>query len=216
MPDNEYLVSYGRSGDFGRFRSASEVSYRRGDRVVVRSPQGLEAGTVLCPFTPGHSRFLSRTAAGKVMRLFGAEDQRTEVQLLERGQRAFEEGRRLTHELGLPMEILDVEVLMDGRQAIVHLVSRGEGEQALASALAGVCNLAITLRNQVIPALPDDGHGCDRPDCGKTAGGGGCTSCSSGGGCSSCGKSTHKDDVAAYLAGLRMQMEATSARTALL
>jgi hypothetical protein len=58
-----------------------------------------------------------------------------------------------------------------------------------------------------VPAAPDahEHGGCDKPDCGRTAGGG-CTSCSSGGGCSSCGSS--KVDLRPYFSHLRDKMEA--------
>ena len=46
---SEYLVSYGRSGDFGRFRAEGSPAYRRGGPVVIRTEQGTEQGVVLLP-----------------------------------------------------------------------------------------------------------------------------------------------------------------------
>jgi hypothetical protein len=216
MKDTEYLVSYGRSGDFGRFRPAAEDVYRRGDPVVVHSPQGVEVGTVLCPVTPGHGRYLSRTALGQLLRRVSAEDERTAEQRRAQAQRLFEDGRRLAAELDLPLEILDAEVLLDGQQGVLQYVGREVCDyRPLVSALSRRHDLLIVLQNLALPAEPaGDGPGCGRPDCGQ-AGGGGCTSCGTGGGCTSCGKATRKEDVAALLAGLGRPSEGR-ARTPLL
>src|SRR5947209_18586041 len=109
MAEREYLVSYGSSGDFARFLSAADADYERGDRVVVRGPQGLEVGVVLCPASAGHARFLNRTARGELLRRVGHEDEQAAERSRRRGQEMFEDGRRLATELALPLEILDVE-----------------------------------------------------------------------------------------------------------
>src|SRR2546430_7681854 len=114
MMIQDYLVSYGCSGDFACFRSAQEAAYRRGERVVVRTPEGLQLGTVMCPATPGHAQFLSRTAQGELIRPVTDADERMAEQVRVRADRLFREGRRLAAELELPLEIIDVEILLDG------------------------------------------------------------------------------------------------------
>ncbi len=205
----EYLVAYGRAGDFSRFRSASPSRYRRGDRVLVRSPQGLEVGVVMCPATSAHGRYLSEQGAGELLRPLTEEDERTLEGLRERGQRIFRDARRLAGELNLPLEILDVEVLFDGRQAVVHHLRREECDyRPLVRALAREHDLLLTMQNLVLPMELEEhaDHGCGRPDCGHAAGG--CSSCTSGG-CSSggCAAGVKQEDVSAYLAGLRRQAE---------
>jgi cell fate regulator YaaT (PSP1 superfamily) len=218
MIASEYLVSYGSSGDFSRFRAVTRMSLRRGDRVIVRSHQGLELGVVLCPVTPGHARFLSERALGELLRSASPEDEQTAQRMHERGQRLFDDARRLAAELRLPLEIVDVEVLFDGQQAIVqHLRREACDYRPLVSALSRKHDILIVMHNLVLPAeVAGEEHGCGRPDCGRTEGGGGCSSCGSGGGCASgCGHATPKEDVTAYLVGLRRQME-PRARTPLL
>ncbi|MBV9123895.1 MAG: hypothetical protein JO112_11105 [Planctomycetes bacterium] len=220
MTDHEYLVSYGRFGEFGRFRPVEETTYQRGDQVVVRSHQGLELGTVLCLATAGHGRFLSRTAQGELLRPATGEDQSRAQRLSEQGQQLFQEGRRLAAELALPLEILDVEILLDGKQAIVHHLRRQECDyRALVSGLSRHFDLRIIMQNLSLPAEPEEGHGhggCGRPDCGQEGGGGGCSSCGSGGGCGTCGKATKKEEVADYLSHLRETMREPPMRTSLL
>lgn len=209
MTQSEYLVAYGRAGDFSRFRSVSPRRYQRGDRVLVRSPQGLEVGVVMCPATSAHGRYLSEQGAGELLRPLTEEDERTLEALRDRGQRIFQDARRLAGELKLPVEILDVEVLFDGKQAVVHHLRREECDyRPLVRALAREHDLLLSMQNLVLPMELDEGagHGCGRPDCGQGAGG--CSSCSSGG-CSSgsCSAGVKKEEVSTYLAGLRRQME---------
>lgn len=209
----EYLVSYGQSGDFSRFRSVEPFPYQRGDRVVVRSHQGLELGVIMCPVSTAHTHYLSDRTLGELLRPLAEEDEHAVDRLQRRSQRIFEDGRRLVGELGLPLEILDVEILFDGRQAIIHHL-RPENVDcgSLVSALARKHDLLFIMHNLVLPAevAETEGHGCGKPGCGQEGGGGGCSSCGSGGGCStgSCGAGVKVDQVTAYLAGLRQKMEA--------
>jgi hypothetical protein len=206
----EYLVTYGQSGDFSRFRCASPDRYQRGDRVIVRSPQGLEVGVVMCPVTSAHGHYLSERAAGELLRPVTEEDEQTLETLREQGRRIFDDARRLAGELSIPVEILDVDVLFEGRQAVLyHLRPENCDYRPLVRALSKTHDLLLTMQNLALPMMDPGGeeeHGCGRPDCGHGAGG--CSSCSSGG-CSagSCGAGLKKETVTAYLAGLRQQME---------
>jgi cell fate regulator YaaT (PSP1 superfamily) len=213
MSVHDYLVSYGRSGDFGRFHA--DQSLRRGDAVVLRSERGLELGTVLCPAAPGHAPYLARTAVGEVLRLATEEDQQTLQRQTELADRIFADGRRLAGELGLPLEILDVEVLLEGRQVVLHHLRPPECDpRALVSTLSRSHNVTVLLQNLALPQeLHEESHGCGKPGCGSGAGG--CSSCGSGGGCSTCGTAVPASEVSALLAGLHPPL-ARSSRTPLL
>ena len=216
MTEREYLVSYGSSGEFARFRCAA-ADYRKGDAVVVRSHQGLELGVVLCPATDGHARFLNRTARGELLRPAGVEDERAAEHSRRRGQEMFEDGRRLAAELGLPIEILDVEVLLDGTQAIVHHLRDQECDyRPLVSGLSKRHDILVIMQNLAVPKEPETASaGCGKPGCGQVGGGGGCSSCGSGG-CGTCGKATSREEVAGQLAGLRQAAQVANTRTPLL
>jgi hypothetical protein len=100
--------------------------------------------------------------------------------------------------------------LLDGRRAVVQYLGPTETDlSALADGLARD-NWFVLFENLAapVPTTDEEAHGgCDKPDCGRAAGGGGgCTSCGTGGGCSSCGGG--KVDMRAYFAHLRGQMEA--------
>jgi len=199
----EYLVSYGSSGEFARFRPATTVDFQRGDRVVVRTYQGLELGVVMCPASAEHAPFLSRTAQGELLRTVTEEDDRQAEQARHLGQRLFDEAGRLAGEMELPLVILDVEVLLDGQQAIVHHLRQMDCDyRPFVSALSKKYDVQIVMSNLALPK--EEPVGCGEPNCGQLTGG--CQSCSSGG-CGTCGKGVKKEDVAAHLLALRQMME---------
>ena len=208
----EYLVSYGTSGEFARFRSTPPTEYRRGDRVVIRTQQGLELGVVMCPALPEHAPFLSRTALGELLRPVTDLDEKKADQVQSLGLCVFEDARRLASELELPLEILDIEILLDGQQAIVHHLRQVDCDyRDLVSALSKKHDLHIRMNNLALPK--EETIGCGLPNCGQLTGG--CQSCGSDGGCSTCGKGVKKEEVAAHLLHLRQLMEQQN-RTSLL
>ncbi len=212
----EYLVSYGRSGAVGRFVAALS-DLRRGVRVVVAGPRGVEIGVVLCSATPRHVRLLPGGRTGSLLRRAGPDDESTAKQRRALGDQLFADGRRLAAELHLPLEILDAEVLLDGRRAVVQHLRWAECDyEPFAAALQGAHGVEVLFEDLAVPTAPDEESdgGCGEPGCGRAEGGRGCTSCGTDGGCGSCG--TGKVDMRAYFAHLREKMEQQPQRTPLL
>jgi hypothetical protein len=201
----EYLVNHGNAGDFGRFQACGPLVCRRGDAVVIQGRAGLELGVVLCEATPKHLQLLHQVPVGRLLRLATEEDHLAALQMRERGHFLFEESRRLASELGLPLEILDVEVSLDGRQGEIQFLGPPHCDlDPFAAALAHRNGLFVLLHNLALPVKAESG-GCGEPNCGQ-ANGSGCTSCSTGGGCATgCGHG--KADMKDYFAHLRAQME---------
>ncbi len=212
MDHLEYLLNYGLAGDFGRFRSGRPVACRRGDRAVVRTHRGLEIGRVLREATPRHAHFLPNTTVGTLLRLAGPDDDRIAERMGERARLLFDRARRTAKELALPLEVIDVEVLLDGEHGVLHLLRFEESDvRPFVSALSREFELHILLTDLggPAPAAEAEEHaGCGREGCG--GGAGGCSSCGTGG-CSSCGTEAH--DAQEIFAALREKMER---RTALL
>ena len=205
--DGEYLVSHGSSGGVGRFAAEPGLCAQRGDRVVVESRRGLELGMVLCPTTPRHARLLPDPALGRLVRLATEADEAEAGRLRMLSHVLFAEARRLAAEGGLPFEILDVELLLDGRRAIVqHLRWADCDYSPFAEALGHAQGVEVFMEDLALPPAPaeEDHGGCGQPGCGRAEGGGGCSSCGTGGGCSSCGG---KVDMREYFAHLRTKME---------
>jgi hypothetical protein len=204
----EYLVSHGSGGAVGRFAAEGPLSCRRGDRVVVESRRGLELGVVLCPTTPRHARLLADPAVGRLVRRATDADESEARRLRALANTLFEEGRRLAAERALPFEILDVELLLDGRRAVVQHLRWADCDYApFAETLGCVHGVEILMEDLAVAAAPaeEEHGGCGEPGCGRAGGGSGCTSCGTGGGCSSCG--SKKVDMRDYFAHLRTQME---------
>jgi cell fate regulator YaaT (PSP1 superfamily) len=206
MDNLEYLLSYGRLGDFGRFRSPKPVACARGDRAVVRTHRGLEVGEVLRPAAPRHATFLPNTSVGQLVRLITPSDQEALGVSRQRAQAVFAQAATLGRELGLPLEVIDAEVLLDGEHGVVHLLRWEECDvRSFVSTLSREFALHVALADLTRPvvAQPEEEEGgCGREGCGH----GGCSSCGSGGGCSTCGTGK-PEEVQAYFAGLRQKME---------
>jgi hypothetical protein len=199
MEQAEYLVEFGLTGDFGRFRASSALYLRRGSQVVIRSERGLELGQVLRPVSERVVRLLPSTAVGELLRRAGPDDESQSERMARQSALLLERGNARAAELGFPLTVLDVEALLDGAHAILHVVRWGECDvRELVSGLSVEFGLSIRLEERGAPA---EQHGCG------SCGSGGCGSCGSGGGCSSgCGVAK-PEEVSAYFAELRQQME---------
>jgi hypothetical protein len=203
----EYLVHHGVAGHVGRFRSADGNSCVRGDAVVVRSQRGLELGRVLARAESDRAAFPDGFV-GELLRRASAED----VSLAERGRatglQLCAAGERLAAAIGLPLAVLDAEVLLDGRQAVLHVLKLAACDEGPWLADLGERQGMIVRLHDLgrEATAKDDEHGCST--CGADGcGGGGCGSCGSeGGGCSSC-SSGAGNELAQYFARLRAQME---------
>jgi len=214
-----YLVQYGRSAFVGRFRPERETAsgfFGRGDRVVIRGPRGLELGTVLCQLT---DRYLPNADDdGELIHPATPEDEAAAERFDALGQTILAAADERAAESGLPISFVDIEVSLDGAAAVLHGLPWDECEASpLFAELSARFGLAVRLldlsRTPAAKDPPDPGHaGCGKPGCGSESGG--CSSCGSGsgGGCStgSCsrGKVKSADELTAYFADLRRQMEA--------
>lgn len=180
----EYLVGHGTAGDFGRFRPTRPLECARGASVVVQTHRGLELGSVLCVARPGHAQFLPNTTVGQLVRRATPDDELLAEQMRARALGLCDEARQLAVELALPLEILDAEVLLDGRQAILHHLRWEDCDvRPLVSTLAARHDLFIALHDLRLPETrpEEEPVGCGAEGCGQ----GGCGS-GHGGHCSTC------------------------------
>ena len=203
----DYLVSHGKSGAFGLFVADMPMSLQRGDRVIIVSSRGQEVGSVLCPANSRHGQYLPDSPPGKLMRPATADDELALAGLADLCQAIFADSRDLALQFHLPIEILDVDILLDRSQAIVQFLGPSDADfNDFVDALASRHQMPIHLENLALPQehLDVSHGGCGKPDCGRVDGGG-CTTCGTGGGCSSCGGG--KVDMKAYFAHLRTKME---------
>src|SRR5229473_2555605 len=177
MNHREYLLSYGNAGDFARFQYPEPLSCPRGARLVVRSHRGQEIGIVMRPATEAHSHLLADRFVGQILRPATEGDLELAERMRQRSQELYSEARRFVAELLLPMEVLDVEIMLDGRQAILHYLRWAECDpRPLMDPLSREYRLLISLHDLALPAAEPE------PEELATCGEGGCSS----GGCGSC------------------------------
>lgn len=205
MAHLEYLISHGRAGSFGRFRSPVPMNLGRGTAVVVRGERGLELGEVLRPATPRHAAQLP--ASGELVRSASEDDLAAARTVAVRAGELLVRAGELIAELHLPLAVLDAEVLLDGSRGTLFLVRRGSCDvRELVRPLSREFELILAAED--LTAETADGG------CGSCGTGGGCGSgdCGSGscgtGGCGSgsCA-SASPEEIRAYFLGLREKME---------
>ena len=209
MPD--YLVQYGTAAFVGRFTADNDLS--RGLSVVVRSPRGLEIGSVLCE---AKSAF---DLGGEIVRVTATEDERDSTRANDLAARILD-AANVTDQA---VTFLDCEVTLDRRGAVLHALPWGECQlDGLLAALSERFESAVRLHDisrtetRIDPVEPKTT--CEKPGCGTTEGG--CSSCSTGacGTGSSCskGKVESAAQLTSYFADLRQKMEEqTAVRTPL-
>ncbi len=207
-----YLVSHGKCGGLGNFAASGSCTLRRGDRVVIEGPRGREVGTVLRQANVRQSRLLGVALSGAIVRLLSQDDELDLRQQHALQERLFAAASQLARSRDLPIEILDVDVLLENRAIIQFLGVDDAALEAFADHLGRDFGVEIHLENLALATVAEEPAGCGKPDCGKTDGGG-CTTCSTGGGCSSCG--SEATDLSPYFAHLRTKME-NNQRTPLL
>lgn len=214
---HSYLVRYGMMGRVAQFQ-AEAADLARGQYVVIRSHRGAELGEVLVPMpTPSdpEAEAEAGSTAAWVLRPAGPDDlARARAGEADRADR-FAICQRVFQDGVWPLELIDVEPLLDDRRTVLYYLGPHRLDVAgLLAAFRATCDLDVMLE-AVGRDVPDeeveaaDAHdepaGCGQ--CGSDGGGcgssGGCGSNegSSHGGCSDCG-------VKALLAGGRRALAA--------
>ncbi len=211
MTAGGYLVQYGRSAFVGRFAFPGGAELARGDRVVVRTPRGVELGEVLCSAEDRFAGALDPAAGGDLLRPAGPADEAAAAEREALGHSLLSAAEALAGTSGLPLALIDAEVMLDGSAAVVHALPLGPCDaDPLFADLSARFGLPVRLLDvSRTPAAKDPPLTCGKPDCGS--GSGGCSSCGTSGGCSSgsCSRGSVKsaDDLTAYFADLRKKME---------
>jgi hypothetical protein len=201
-----YLVAFGVSGWFDRFTASEAIELSRGDRVLLRTHRGLEPGTVLCACTLGHERFLQDHPPGECTRRMNDEDEARAAGLAEQTNRVYDAARSLAHELGLTLDVVDVEAVFEPRSFILHHWGTPADVRPFVSRLSKQFDAFIELMNLAGELQAEDQHGCEV--CGSTEGGGCGESggCGTEGGCGTSKKQMSPAEWQAYFAELRKRM----------
>ncbi len=163
------LVRYGRIPQVARF-GGNGIRSERDAQVVVVTDRGEELGTVLHVDSQLGGNSGSSAVTGKVLRMADRADLQLAEQQDRESEQSFGDWDRRISDWSLQLQVVDLELTLDGQLIIYVLNERGPETTRLAL-LAAAAGAGVI---HVQPVGPD----------GIEQGGG-------GGGCGDCGCSTH-------------------------
>ncbi|MDG2380515.1 MAG: regulatory iron-sulfur-containing complex subunit RicT [Pirellulaceae bacterium] len=162
----KYVVRYGAMRALGVFSVRGHDKLRRGVNVIARTERGLEAGEVLCVATEDALGHLDRPPQGQVLRRMSAEDSNEWLHIQTQGREEFETCKRHVSELGLQMELVDLEHIFGGERVVVYYLSEERVDfRELVRKLASEFQTRIEMRQ--IGVRDEAKLLADYGDCGK-------------------------------------------------
>ncbi len=119
----KYILRYGAIRSIGVFSVRGKTTtYRRGDRVVARTPRGLEVADVLCEAADDHQE-LPQSDQGEILRGMTANDANELAHMEAKTVEEFRICRDHVRELGLDMELVDLEHVFGGERIVIYYLS---------------------------------------------------------------------------------------------
>ena len=144
----------------------AKSEHRRGQIVIARTNRGLERGEVLCEANERILGQMKDPPSGTIQRESSIEDENDHRQLIVRQKREFETCKRMIQETGLPMSLVDVELIFGGEQVVVYYCSEDRVDfRELVKKLSSQYQTRIEMRQ--IGARDEAKVLADYGDCGK-------------------------------------------------
>lgn len=170
-----------RIGALGEIRLARALApLQRGQRVVVRSPRGIELAEVVSQRQNEGEIAGGDASAYRILRPTSTTDELLISRLARYKRDAIETCRERLRQLGSEVTLLDVDQLLDGGTLLMHFLGTlDDAAQEIAGEIAQKYE-SIVRTNHLSELLRE---GCG-PECGTTAG---CGSQGACGGCNGCG-----------------------------
>jgi cell fate regulator YaaT (PSP1 superfamily) len=162
---SKYVIRYGAMRFLGVLSARPSLSYGRGTKVIVRTPRGLEVGEILCKSTNGGDEG-ENDAAGQILRELSCQDANELAHIESQAQTEFCICQKHVDELGLQMQLVDVEHLFGGERIIVYYLADGRVDfRELVRRLAAEFQTRIEMRQ--IGVRDEAKLLADFGDCGK-------------------------------------------------
>ena len=165
----KYIVRHGAMRTLGAFEAPKNLEYQRGVRVILRTDRGLEAGDILCEATEEAIEKLRDPTEGQILRAMTHDDARELTRMHEQEQNEFQVCLRCIAELGLEMQLIDVEHIFGGERIIVYYLADGRIDfRELVRMLAGEFQTRIEMRQIGVrdeAKLMADYGDCGNPVC---------------------------------------------------
>jgi cell fate regulator YaaT (PSP1 superfamily) len=142
------------------------TSFTRGTQVIARTDRGLESGIVLCEANAEAVAHLKNPGQGQVLREMSPADSIELSRILARQREEFEICQRHIGQLGLAMQLVDVEHLFGGERIVVFYLAENRVDfRELVKLLAAEFQTRIEMRQ--IGSRDEAKLLADYGDCGK-------------------------------------------------
>ena len=165
-PPSTYLVRHGAMRCYGEFTPSLGNTYRRGDRVVVRTDRGTETGEVLCPSTPAAMAAIPDPTRGTILRTFTPDDEKRVAEIAETRHAHYDRAADLIRGHRLAMLLVDVEELFGRERLLFYFLADDRVDfRELVRTMAREFNARIELRQ--IGVRDEAKLLADYGDCGK-------------------------------------------------
>ncbi|MCA9259028.1 MAG: hypothetical protein KDA61_07505 [Planctomycetales bacterium] len=176
---SHHLVRYGLFGQIGSFQSVDATIYRRRDRVVVRSPRGLETAEIVAApsLEDVATAFPERQILpdGQILRRMTVEDDLLAERLGRRRDEAFQACQQLLLQAGVEASLVDVEHLLDGENLFFYFLGEPPAKATeITASLAQTYETAVEFRQFAQTLAEVCGPGCGTEE---AKGQGGCDDC---------------------------------------
>ncbi|MBL8829671.1 MAG: hypothetical protein JNM18_22020, partial [Planctomycetaceae bacterium] len=162
----KYVIRTGTTRSLGVFTTSQGEVLRRGTQVIGRTDRGLEVGEVLCEATDEVVAQMQDPRKGHVIRTVTPDDQRELSHLHAKEKEEFAVVEKKVAELGLPMQLVEVEHIFGGERIVVYYLSELRVDfRELVKILAGEFQTRIEMRQ--IGVRDEAKLLADYGDCGK-------------------------------------------------
>jgi cell fate regulator YaaT (PSP1 superfamily) len=119
----KYVVRYGAMRGIGVLTSRGNDNFARGAKVIARTERGLEAGEVLCNATEEATSRLDNPGHGQILRRMSVEDENELIHMKAQAHDEFRICQKHVTELGLDMELVDLEHVFGGERIVVYYLA---------------------------------------------------------------------------------------------
>lgn len=162
----KYVVRFGSMRTLGIMGTRGGDRHNRGAKVIARTNRGLEIGEVLCEATQEATSQLKNPPHGQVLRQMTAEDENESFHIQAQEPSEFETCERVVKEVGLEMELVDIEHLFGGERIVIYYIAEQRVDfRDLVKQLASEFQTRIEMRQ--IGVRDEAKLLADYGDCGK-------------------------------------------------
>jgi cell fate regulator YaaT (PSP1 superfamily) len=143
----KYVVHYGAMQLLGVFSYADPV-LRYGNRIIVRTPRGQEAGAVRCEATPEIVAKLDGDfVEDRIVRLMTETDEKEYRKLRSTEQDDLERCKQIVQEEGIIMELVRVERVFGGERIVIYYTADGRVDfRELVKVLTAAFQVRVEMR----------------------------------------------------------------------